>query len=206
VSRLLAVATLAAAPPQAAAGAWWLSGPPGITAHGDGGGPLASTGDPTHVEMMGVIPNGSRWTWGYRLCLLEGSAAVIDTVQPAATLGKFDFLGARVRRFAPTGGHMPIISVDGYPPDLPDETTDAAGFTVYDRCDGWPTAGYTELLIGLGLDGTAGGGWSGIEVAYHVGSHRYVLELKDSLAICGPAAASICLTPPPPRAPLETGS
>jgi len=159
-------------------------------AHRDGQGPLGSTGDPHHSEATAFDPvKGGPWTLGYGLCLAEGTQpAVIDSVGPAATVGSgFRFLGAHIRQFSPTPSHTPILSLDGYPPPLPDTLRPVAGFSVSVPCqkNGLPST-YTELLIGFGRGtGTDGGGWRGINVGYLVGGRHRIVTLGYNILICG---------------------
>jgi len=160
--------------------------------HLDGQGPLASTGDPHHQEASAFdAVKGGPWTLGYQLCLFQGDQpAVIESVAPTKTVGDgFRFLGAQVRQFAPTRSHTPILSLDGYPPALPDTLHPAKGFSVTTPCskNGLPPT-YTELLIGFDRASTAGGGgWRGIDVTYATGGRRHVVTLGYDILICGSA-------------------
>ncbi|HEY4867252.1 MAG TPA: hypothetical protein VIK45_17260 [Candidatus Dormibacteraeota bacterium] len=163
--------------------------------HRDGEGPLAATGDPRHQEAGAFDPvKGGPWTLGYPLCLMQGDQpATIDSVGPAKTVGAgFRFLGAEIRQFATARGHMPIGSVDGYPPQLPDPLQPAVGFSVSTRCtkSGLPPT-YTELLIGVDRKaGGDGGGWRGIKVGYTVGGRHRAVILGFDILVCGPAVTN----------------
>ena len=50
-------------------------------------------------------------------------------------------------------------------------------------------------MIGLGLQGTEGGGWNGIDVAYTVVGGEHILAISHELYICGPAVAARCAGP-----------
>jgi hypothetical protein len=163
--------------------------------HRDGEGQLGSTGDPRHQEGVAFDPvKGGPWTLGYALCLTQGDQpAIIDSVSPARTVGTgFRFLGAEIRQFPTARGHMPIGSVDGYPPRLPDPLQPAVGFSVSTRCTKSGLAPtYTELLIGFdrkaGLDG---GGWRGIKVGYTVGGRHRAVILGFDILVCGPSVTN----------------
>ncbi len=161
--------------------------------HRDGEGPLASTGDPLHHEASAfdAVKGGPAWTLGYQLCLFEGDQpAIIESVTPTRTVGDgFGFLGARVRQFSPTAAHTPILSLDGYPPALPDTLQPAKGFSVTTPCSKTgPPSTYTELLIGFGrVPAPGGGGWRGIDVRYTAGGRSRVVTLGYDILICGSA-------------------
>jgi len=177
----------------------------GQTEHGDGQGPLASTGNPAHHEAVSFdAAKGGPWTLGYQLCLFEGNdPAVIESVSPAATVGSgFRILGTQIRQFKPAPAHTPILSLDGYPPNLPDRLHPAVGFSVSNRCaaPGLP-ATYTELLIGIDHGaGNSGGGWRGIKVGYTAGGRHYAVTLGYDILICGSAVTNeshLCPTASP---------
>ena len=69
------------------------------------------------------------------------------------------------------------------------------GYSVKTACTDAPSAPYTELLIGLGLQSHDGGGWRGIEIAYSVAGRHHVLVLNHDLLICGSAVAADCAGP-----------
>lgn len=185
----LALLALAASPPER---------------HPDGAGPLASLNGPGH-EMMAVDPmaagHPTSWTYGLRLCLASGTdPALIESVTPAVSVGTgYRFLGAGIRQFLLTQEHTNVISVSSWPPArdmIPDPLADIHGYAVTTPC----TADardrpYTELLIGLGLQGDDGGGWNGIDIAYSVAGHHRVLAIDHDLFICGPAVAAQCASP-----------
>lgn len=172
----------------------------GPSRHPDGAGELASLNGPGN-ETMAVNPNAgsgaTSWTYGLRLCLAKGDApATIKAVTPTAAIGTgFRVLGILVREFTPSDRHTTIIGVEGFPPprtQVPDPTSDAIGFQVTTPCSNGPTEPYTELLVGLGLHGTDGGGWRGLDIAYIVAGRDRVLSLDHDLLICGPAVPEFC--------------
>jgi hypothetical protein len=155
--------------------------------HRSGEGPLTSPGD---AWSMGLDPTKSdRWTLGVYLCAADPSSVpVLDSVTPVRTLGSFDFLGASMRRFAPSNSHPPIISLDGYPPKVPDALAPAAGYRVEAGCSQEAEfSDYNELLLGIARRGDLGGGWLGEEVRYHVGDRHYILDLDYVVMVCGPS-------------------
>jgi hypothetical protein len=161
--------------------------PPPVQVHGPGQGPLTTVGD---SWSMGLDPQpGGRWTLGIYLCASEPSATpVLDSVEPVRPIGSFDFLGASLRQFAPTNSHPPILSLDGYPPDVPDNLLPADGYKVEAGCSFEEEfANYNELLLGIGQRGDTGGGWQGEDVHYHVGDRKYVLALDYAVMVCGPS-------------------
>lgn len=174
--------------------------------HLDGAGPLASLAGPGY-ERMAVDPAGSpsgTWTYGLRLCLASGSdPAVLHSVGPSTAVGSgFRLLGTKVREFFATNQHTGIIGVNGFPPPrnmVPDPLADVAGYSVKTACTIAPSAPYTELLVGLGLQGDDGGGWRGIEIAYSLGGRDHVLVINHDLMICGRAVD--CSGPGPSVAP-----
>lgn len=161
--------------------------------HGPGGGPLTTLGDPW---TMGLDPtHADRWSLGIYLCAADPTVVpVLDSVVPSRTVGSFDFLGAVARQFAPTNANPPIISVDGYPPIVPDALVPIAGYRVEAGCSrGAEFANYNELVLGVGRHGDSGGGWLGEDVHYHVGDRAYVLSLDYVVIVCGPGApANYC--------------
>ena len=168
--------------------------------HLDGAGPLASH-DGDGSEMMAVDPDApghpTSWTYGLRLCLASGTEpAVIKSVGPAQSVGSgYRSLGAGIRRFTPTTDHTPVIGLPVWPPDpkvVPDQLAPIDGYAVTTPCSQDPQAPYTELLIGLGRQGTDGGGWNGVDVAYRVGRAERILAIDQKLFICGPAVAAQC--------------
>lgn len=185
---LLAAAGLLAALVIGLAAFSWLQG---SARHGDGEGPLGSYGG--GFEAMKIDPiaaGGTSWTYGVGLCLVSGiEPAVLESVAPTKTVGHgFQFLGVGVREFTPTPGHLPIISVNTWPPPtsaVPDPLRAVHGFSVSTRCGQGPDARYTELLVGLGLVSADGGGWQGIEISYTVGGRHQILVMDHDLLICG---------------------
>ena len=164
--------------------------PPAV--HSDGSGPLGSRGGPG-FESMSVDPQGRRersWTYGLRLCIAHGeSPAILRQVGPITTIGTgFRVVGTGVRTFTRTPEHTPIISVSSYPPPasvVPDVIAPVDGFTVDTPCTSDPRARYTELLVGLAMQGDDGGGWKGIKIAYEVDGRIMAVTLDHNLLICG---------------------
>lgn len=174
----------------AAGGAFLYIRIQGPERHADGDGPLASNEGGYEAMKVTRVPGVTSWTYGLRLCLETGDEpAILESVSPAATVGSgFRFLGAGVRAWTPTSANAGIIGVDGWPPPssfVPDKVHKIRGFAVSTSCANGPRAPYTELLIGLGLVSSDGGGWRGIEVGYHVGGRHRVLVLNHDLMICG---------------------
>jgi hypothetical protein len=161
--------------------------------HKPGGGALTTLGDPWS---MGLDPTrGDRWSLGIYLCATDPTIVpVLDSVTPSRTVGSFDFLGAAMRRFAPTNSDPPIISVDGFPPIVPDTLVPVAGYRIEAGCSrAVEFSNYNELVLGVGRHGDSGGGWLGEDVHYHVGDRAYVLALDYVVVVCGPGApASYC--------------
>jgi hypothetical protein len=164
-----------------------LANPVGPTRHASGEGPLSTAGEPWS---MGLDPaHEDRWTLGIYLCATDaGSPPVIASVTPVRSVGTYQFLGGLIREFVAGDAHTPIISIAGYPPNVPDRLREVAGFVVTASCS--PEGGsatYTEALLGIGRDGEGGGGWLGEEIAYHVGGRQYTLALDYTMLVCGPA-------------------
>ena len=123
------------------------------------------------------------------------SPPILETVNPMVTVGTgFRSLGTKMRTFTPTSTVTPIISTDGYPPPIdkvPGPLSDVESFAVTTPCSIDPLAPYTELLVGLGRDGSDGGGWKGIDVGYVVDGRPRTLEIDHDLLICG-ASNPVC--------------
>jgi hypothetical protein len=163
-----------------------LSRPSVPVLHGPGEGPLTAPGD---AWAMGLDPAYlDRWTLGIFVCASDAtSGPVLDSIRPVRTVGSFGFLGASLRRFTPSDAHPPIISLNGYPPNVPDTLIPAEGYRVGDGCSPEDEfAGYNELVLGIEKQGESGGGWLGEEVSYHVGENHYVLGLDYVVMVCGP--------------------
>ncbi|HVD47862.1 MAG TPA: hypothetical protein VNG70_11330 [Candidatus Limnocylindria bacterium] len=165
--------------------------------HLDGQGILGSSGDPGSIVAVGFDPiiGGPTWSVGLELCLTQsGDPAVLDgSVAPTKTFGSgFQYLGAFVRQFKRSEGSTPMISVDGFPPQVPDPLHPVHEYSVNDRCQHPKTdrsAPYTELVLGFGRGTeTGGGGWMGVDVGYTSGGHHHVVSLGYYFMICGPAA------------------
>jgi len=173
--------------------------------HADGAGPLASyneLGASGSDAVNPVYTKAGAWTFGMRLCVAYGSdLPVVDSVSPAHTVGSgFRFLGASVREFDPTPTNSPIISVDYYPPlhsVIPDALHKIRGYAVKTRCSLDPGTPYTELLVGMGLVNSGGGGWKGVDVHYTVGGTHRILAIDYAVGICG---ESMPCDPPQPYA------
>lgn len=158
--------------------------------HADGDGPLASYEGGYEAMKVTRVPGVTSWTYGLRLCLESGDQpAILEAVEPAVTVGSGSrYLGSGVREWTPTSTHEPIIGVDGWPPPssfVPDRVHEIRGFAVSTSCVNGPREPYTELLVGLGVVSSDGGGWRGIEVSYRVGGRHRVLLLNHDLMICG---------------------
>ena len=147
------------------------------------------------------------------LCLEPGAGvAVLDSVGPITTVGKgFTLVGTGVRQFRETPSHTFIIGVDGWPPpadQVPDVVSSVVRYAVSTpTCSptGSPTTEpYTELLIGLGVVNSDGGGWQGLAIGYTAGGRHRVLDLDIGLMICG--ASVDCGGPSPTTAPATAPS
>ncbi len=205
--KLFAAAGLAAAATILA----FSIGGSGPTRHVDGAGPLSSVAAGTTM----AFPAGAAgpWSLGIPLCVVgTDGPAVIELVDPGLSLGSGSrFLGALVRTFVRSASDTMIISIEGYPPpSVSDHLDPAAGASVIATCatSDEPTTPFTELLIGFSVDGDSGGGWDGVDVAYHLGANHYILHVTETIVRCGAGLApGICSTPPlaatnpPARAP-----
>lgn len=169
--------------------------------HADGAGPLGAIGRPgSQGDAVDPRSGGPEWTWGVPLCVLDSSSPpTIQSVTPTKSVGRYRLLGIRVRSWTPTASDTPIIAVAGYPPTLPDELHDPIGFAITTACGDDPLAPHTELLVGLGIDGTDGGGWEGVDVTYSVGGLTRILQADWGLLICGPVVQDRCMGTPFPR-------
>ncbi len=166
-----------------------LRGPGGR--HADGAGILASSGSPDAHGSYGRDARASGPVTGaIRLCLERGTdPAVIESIGPDRVVGAgWQYLGASVRVFVPSSGHTPIISMDRYPPALPDGLQPASGFGVTTPCGPVGAGPYTELLLGFAPTGATGGGWDGIDVTYRVAGVEYVLVVRQAFVQCGTAS------------------
>lgn len=177
----------------------------------DGQGVLASAGGPGVWNGFAFREDDpGPWTMGYKLCVMEpGKSAVLESVYPAHAVGSgLQLLGARVREFQYPWGGSGIISQEGYPPDLPGPSHPLRGYVVQSPCgDSAPGAEYTELDVGVGKPaGSTGGGWNGIDVAYRVGSQRYVVTFDDFVDSCGPEAPAYAGCSGPPGSPSADGA
>jgi hypothetical protein len=164
------------------------------TYHLDGQGPLGSTGDPKAASAFtfDVDSGPGPWTTGYLICLEQGSGpAIIESVRPAKTVGNgYRYLGAMVRELDPKTGGGPLIEKGGYPPTVAQPLHSAIGYAVTVPC-GADMTRYTELDLGFArTPGTRGGGWTGINIAYRVGTRQYVVTLGYTVYVCGPAVPS----------------
>jgi hypothetical protein len=169
---------------------WVLGGP---ERHADGQGALASFGDSGNSVTESLVRSGSLvWTFGIPICLWQGTdPAILDgTVRGTVVTGDgWQFLGARVREFAPNSG-IGIGSVGGWPPTVPDVLHQAQGFAVTHPChirNGDPSAIGTELDFGVRDPGTNGGGWMGLEIGYTARGHHHILSTPWNILVCGPA-------------------
>jgi hypothetical protein len=172
--------------------------------HGDGDGPLGSLGYPGQ-EALGTDPaTGVReWTYGVRLCVVDPTSPVtLISVEPTRQVGDgFATLGMYVRQFVQAPSDHPIIGVEGFPPpnaEVPDRLERVEGFEVSAACSNRIGGTYDELLVGLGITKSSGGGWNGISVRYEAGPLTRVLDLDHDLLVCGssvaadPAVAEYC--------------
>jgi hypothetical protein len=158
----------------------------------DGQGPLGSTGDPTASSGFTFDADSGTgpWTVGYLVCLVQGNGpAVIESIGPARTDGNgYRYLGGMVRELNPSAGGGPLIETDGYPPAVAQPLHPAIGYAVTAPCSSDVTGRYTELDLGFTrAPGTRGGGWTGINIGYRVGSQQYVVTLAYQVYVCGPA-------------------
>jgi hypothetical protein len=166
-----------------------LRGPGGR--HADGAGILASSNSAdAHSSWGRNAASTGPVSGAIRLCLARGTEpAVIESIGPDQVVGEdWHYLGASVRVFTPSSGHSVIISMDGYPPPLPDTLQPAVGFGVTTPCGDVGTGPYTELLLGFEPTGTAGGGWNGVDVTYRVAGVEYVLVVRQAFVQCGTAS------------------
>lgn len=187
-------------------------GSSGSIHHLDGQGPLGSTGDPTaNSSFTFDSTSGSGpWTVGYLVCLVQGTGpAIIESVGPAHATGNgYRYIGAMVRELDPEAGGAPLIETDGYPPKVRQALRPAVGYAVAAPCAS-DTRRYTELDLGFArAPGVEGGGWTGINVGYRVGSQQYVVTLGYNVYMCGPAVPDPQLRgcyPGPPPTPTSAG-
>lgn len=159
--------------------------------HADGAGILASNGSPGfHNSWARDAGSTGPVTGAIRLCLQSGTLpAVIESIGPDRVVGSdWRSIGASVRVFTPSSGHTTIISMDRYPPALPDALLPAIGFSVATPCGDVGSGPYTELLIGFAPTDPAGGGWDGIDVTYRVAGVTYVLVVRQAFVQCGTAS------------------
>jgi hypothetical protein len=190
------VGSLAAATVLAATGILALFIDP-ISVHADGAGPLSSVGTPGYEALAVPQTGADSFSYGLPLCVADpDTPAMIVSVAPAASVGSgFRTLATLVREFVPTDADTPIIGVERFPPPheyVPHPLAQATGFVVRTSCENGPREPYTELLVGLGIDGTDGGGWRGIEIEYKANGRRWTLRLDHDLLICGPSVAREC--------------
>lgn len=181
----------------------------GSARHHDGEGPLGSEGGDVEVTMAFPAGLSGPWSLGIPLCLFSGSdPATIETVGPTAIIGSgAQYLGAVVRTFVRRPGDLTIISKGGFPPDVPDQLSQAVGTQISVSCSAMedPATPYTELLVGFDSSGNSGAGWRGVDIAYVVRGEHRVLQIDETIARCGPGLdPGVCVTPPP--APSRTPS
>lgn len=162
---------------------------------------MASLGDPGATTTMAVdrTPGVTSWSFGSMfLCMQDASqTAVVQEIKPHAEVGDgFAVDGIGIHDFLFTSEDTPIISVEGYPPDLRAPLLDPIDFEVEVPC---PAAQVgtrvVELIIGLRATSDEGGGWLGVDVGYTVGQGNYVLAIKNNLLICGVAVSEYCTIP-----------
>jgi hypothetical protein len=160
---------------------------------------MASLGNPDTVTRMAVerVPGVRSWSFGSMFFCLqepgEGRTAIRE-IAPHATVGAgFSLAGVGIRDFVFTADETPIISVDGFPPDLSLPLAEPNGFIVDAPCPaGQVGSRVIELIVGLEATSDDGGGWLGVDVSYSVGSTDYVLEIHNEMVICGPSVAEYC--------------
>jgi hypothetical protein len=174
--------------------------------HPDGGGPLGSVGRDAW-EMKGIDPSGdpgvSACTFGVPLCVATGTAdPILESVSPSVVVGDgFSLQGLTVRQFVRSAGNEGINSVSGWPPsaiEVPHPQSPVTAFVVTTRCATTYEPPSTELLIGFGKTGPAGGGWTGIDVAYSVAGREYLLHVRRDIYICGTSTVAQCTLPASP--------
>jgi len=162
--------------------------------HEDGSGPLGVLGAPL-FDGAAVDPRegGGRWTFGVPLCVLDPAvSATLQSVEATQSVGSYELLGIKVRTFIRFPDNTGIITVDGFPPRVPNPLGDVAGHVVPNGCRAGDNAPYTELLIGLGLMGPEGGGFEGVDVTYSANGATWTLHADIELLICGPAVGERC--------------
>jgi hypothetical protein len=166
--------------------------------HEDGSGPLGAIGEPSSQgDAVDPRSGATTWTFGVPLCVLDPAVpATLQSVKPTKSLGRYRLLGIKVRTFALTATNTPIVAIEGYPPAAASPVADPAGYKVVTACGGGPTADYTELLIGLGVEGSEGGGFEGVDVTYVAGGMTRTLHADFQLLICGPVVDDRCDGPP----------
>ena len=170
--------------------------------HADGAGPLGSSGVAQYqLEGVEARPGLTTFTFGFPLCIRDAShTATLESVQPAVSAGAYRLLGITVRQFVPTPSDTPIYAAEGFPPAMPDDLVQIGGYVVTTPCPPAFGALSTELLVGLGVQGTDGGGWRGVDVAYRSDGVRRILHIDNDAVICGKAVADLCApaSPSPP--------
>ena len=165
--------------------------------HRDGEGAVTSFDDLEGFSRMAVDPKPGvdAWSYGMPLCLEEGnSGARLRDVSPTDTVGSgFEFVDAFIHEYAPARGDSGIISVDGFPPDISGTLIPIDGYILDTRCTQDRTV---ELIVGLRMTSSDGGGWKGAKLSYTVGDDDYVLKIHNEMLICGDSVAELCQGPP----------
>ena len=163
--------------------------------HADGEGPLQSIGG--SGTSISVDPHGATfgtYSWGIPLCAATDRPVTITSVKPVSTIGVgFRLAGLAARTFEPAGSNLPIGSIEGFPPPVPDSLSPAIGFLVTTQCAEPPGPVYSELIVGFDVVGTDGGGWQAIDIGYDAGGHEYILRTRQDLLICGASIADKCM-------------
>ena len=141
-------------------------------------------------------PGVDAWSYGMPLCLEGGnSSATLRDVTPTESVGSgFEFVDAFIHEYAPTSGETGIISVDGFPPDIPGTLVPIDGYVLDTECTQERTV---ELIVGLRMTSSDGGGWRGANLSYTLGDDDYTLKIHNEMLICGDSVAEFCQGPPP---------
>ncbi len=159
--------------------------------HADGKGDLAFMNNPDAWIGSGAdsaASGAADYTWGIPVCDATGTGAIVlDSVEPTGSLGAgATLIGALTHRIGTADDHG-VSQVPGYPPydALPGVTLrPIAGTAVTDPCS---SSARTEVLVGLRMASTAGGGWRGVSIKYHVRGRPQTLLANEYIVICGTA-------------------
>lgn len=123
--------------------------------------------------------------------------ALLVSVEPIARIGTgFETAGVGVHQTDPSLGGEALELEPGYPPKsidvLEDVADEGSNFSVSAPCPAAPEVETVQLIIGLGVVGEGGGGWDGIRVRYTLAEKPYVLEIPQTLIVCGSETADLC--------------